>query len=53
MSTPSCGQSHLDQVSNAREELLVIERKLERLKAGIAKVQEKKVGPARDALIGD
>jgi predicted nucleic acid-binding Zn-ribbon protein len=34
----------LDKVSNAREELVAIERTLERLKADITKVQKQKDG---------
>jgi predicted nucleic acid-binding Zn-ribbon protein len=37
----------LDKVSNAREELVAIERTLERLKADIAKVQNQKDGAGK------
>jgi hypothetical protein len=37
----------LDRVSNAREELVAIERTLERLRSDIAKAQKRKDGPGK------
>lgn len=37
----------LDRVSNAREELVAIERTLERLRPDFAKVQKSKTGPEK------
>jgi hypothetical protein len=37
----------LDRVSNAREELVAIERNLQRLKGDIAKVQKQKDGSGK------